>query len=1154
MRTISAMLCAGWATCLCAADVAAVNESAREIPVAYAVDVVVVGGSTGAVSAAVNAAEAGAKVFLAAPRPYLGDDVTATLRLWLEEGETPVTPLAKQLFTDTINPNDLPDPNSIPFKYAADRAASERHADTTPPSRLNDQIWSSASRDSVQFDDDVNVTVDLGKVCEVGTVRVRAFQAGGRGGYRLGSVAVATSDDKAKWTEAANLKNETAGAEDLAVLSTLLATRTRYLRFSCQKAADAKRLLLGEIEVVAPVSEARRQAMTRKPWPRPMHIKRTLDKTLMAANVSFLYNCYATDVLHDDKGNLCGIVMANRAGRQAVLAKTIIDATDTAVVARLAGARFRPLTPGEQMFQRVVIGGEVQQAKNITARVIEPAFVGPYPNKAQTTSGLFPIIEYTLRLPLADESDAAWAKADQQARSLTYHPEQQFTSDLLFQVPPNPIVSQSKEKTDAAGLAKLPLDVFRPQGVGRLLVLSGYADVSRSQAEKLLRPLALIDEGARVGSEAAREAKKLAAPVGAVVRGTPAGKPAETGEVGELLAGARPQPVAAKVKQQSRALPVLGRYDVVVVGGGTAGAPAGIAAARQKAKTLVIEQLSGLGGVGTTGAISNYCSGNRVGFTAEVEQGKNAWVIEQRMEWWRTKLLEAGADIWFGAVGCGALVHDSKVQGVVVATPRGRGVVLAKVVVDATGNADVAAAAGAKCVYTDASEFAMQGTGLPGRQLGATYTNTDYTYTDETDMVDVWHLFVYAKDKFAGAFDLGQLIDTRQRRQIVGDYTLRYVDQVAGRTFPDSIALCSAGYDTHGYIIDPCLLLRHPVGAIKSYVPFRCLLPQGLDGLLVTGIGLSAHRDAQPVVRMEPDIQNQGYAAGVAAAMAGLQGTAVRHIDVRALQKHLVEIGNLPEAVLEDKDSFPPAQEALAAAVKKAVSEQPSLAIVLDQSAAALPLLREAYRKAQGADKLAYAKILGMLGDATGMESLAAELEAAKEWDTTPHWRLDKTDPQYGRAGWITSHLDNTLMALGRTGRVEAVPTMLNKLALLKPETAFSHHRAVYMAAEWLGDKRAAKPLAELLRQPGMGGHAVTTLVPGTTADKSRMTATRELILARTLYRCGDWEGLGEQTLDRYADDLRGHFARHARAVLAAGKQYRPQSGDAVRGNNSPSR
>ena len=167
----------------------------------------------------------------------------------------------------------------------------------------------------------------------------------------------------------------------------------------------------------------------------------------------------------------------------------------------------------------------------------------------------------------------------------------------------------------------------------------------------------------------------------------------------------------------------------------------------------------------------------------------------------------------------------------------------------------------------------MQGTGLPGRNLGTTYTNTDYTYTDETDMVNVWSLMVSAKDQFGDSFDLGQLVDTRQRRRIVGDYTLTTFDEFTHRTFADSIALAMAGYDTHGYVIDPCMLLRHPAGRLTTYVPYRCLLPRGLEGLLVTGIGLSAHRDAQPVVRMQPDIQNQGYAAGAAAAMAVRAGT-----------------------------------------------------------------------------------------------------------------------------------------------------------------------------------------------------------------------------------------------------------------------------------------
>lgn len=1117
-----------------------VSEPAREIPVAEAVDVVVVGGSTGAVTAAVSAAQSGAKVFLAAPWGYLGEDMTASLRLWLEEGETPASGLAAQVFNDDTDPANLPHPNALRYQYQADRPAASRHADTVPPSRLCDQAWESAARDGLQFDGDVTITLDLGRPCEVETLRVRSFDRGEKGGFRVESLAVSRSEDRVRWTEPDVVRPEGPASNEIIRMDIPLGSRFRYLRIFFKKPENSPRMLLGEVEVIGPVPEAVKRALGRKPWPRPLHVKRTLDDALLAAGVPFLFHCRVTDVLRDEQGRLGGIVMANRAGRQAVLARTVIDATSRATVARLAGAPFRPFPGGTQVFKRVVIGGEAQSGPGISWRRIEPPFIGPFPNKAGTQSGMFPIIEYTLELPVAGDSDGAWAAADQLARTRTYHPEQQFTSDELFQVPPDPMRGQTPGEGTWRGVNALPLGAFRPQGMERLLVLGGCADLPRDQAERLLRPLALMAMGERIGLEAAREAKTVPETGKVALRGEPLpGKPVASGEVAEPLGGLRPGAARLPgVAQQDRALPVLGSYDVVVIGGGTAGAPAGIAAARQGARTLVVEQFCGLGGVGTLGAISIYCSGNRVGFTAEVE-GNPSWVIEQRMEWWRKTLLRAGADLWFSCTGCGAFVDRGQVRGAVVVTPRGRGVVLAKVVIDATGNADVAAAAGAPCVTTGATEFAMQGTGLPGRQLGATYTNTDYTYTDETDLVDVWHLLVYAKHKFPGAFDLGQLIDTRERRRIVGDCTLTVFDQLTQRTFPDSIALAIAGYDTHGYIVDPNLLLRHPWGRLTSYVPYRCLLPQGLEGLLVTGIALSAHRDAQPVVRMQPDIQNQGYAAGAAAALAVRSGVTPRNIDIRALQRHLVETGNLPPSVLTDQDSHPVSKEAVAEAVKNVDRDSRSLAIVLGCPDESLPLLREAYGSAQGRAKAVCAKALGMLGDAVGLPTLVAELETAGGWDATPSWRLDKSDPQYGLAGWVTSHQDNTLMALGQTRSPEAVPAVLKRLAMLRPDTAFSHHRAVYRALESLGDGRAAKPLAELLRQPGMGGYAVAAMAPGTSTGKTRMVATRELMLARALYRCGDWEGAGEKTLRQYAADLRGHFVRHAQAVLDAGKEYR---------------
>ena len=59
----------------------------------------------------------------------------------------------------------------------------------------------------------------------------------------------------------------------------------------------------------------------------------------------------------------------------------------------------------------------------------------------------------------------------------------------------------------------------------------------------------------------------------------------------------------------------------------------------------------------------------------------------------------------------------------------------------------------------------------------------------------------------------------------------------------------------------------------------------------------------------------------------------------------------------------------------------------------------------------------------------------------------------------------------------------------------------------------------------------------GTNAEQTRRESLRELMLARALYRCGDYNGLGRKILETYTHDLRGHLARHAQAVLDEGKK-----------------
>ncbi|MFO7900303.1 MAG: FAD-dependent oxidoreductase, partial [Planctomycetota bacterium] len=923
-------------------------------------------------------------------------------------------------------------------------------------------------------------------------------------------------------------------------LAAALETKARYLKLAVEKADDAPRLLLGEILVIEQRAAAAPEPTHSVPV-RPMHVKKALEDALLDAGVDFLFGCYPTDVLRDRDGELAGIVMANRAGRQAVVAKTIIDATPDATVARLAGAGFRGFRPGPHAFKRVVIGGEPQEGKGIAnVRTIRSPFIPGGRRRRTAGRGPVDLIEYTLTLPLESNRFAALAEAEQAARDLTFVKGQLGACDSLFRVPDSRV--QSRRKNDAAAPFKMPapdastpgpwVRAFRPAEIGRLFVLSGRADVGREAAEVILRPPALIRLGSKIGEIAAAEAERLSDPKAPRVAGAKGANPAAAGDVLELLGGVRPGRRHPTVRQPERSVPVLGAYDVVVVGGGTSGAPAAIGAARAGAKTLVVEYLHGLGGVSTLGLIGRYYHGYRGGFTRAVPSGRD---VPWKMEWYRREIRNAGGDIWFGTMGVGAFVEDAQVKGVVVATPRGRGVVLARAVIDSTGNADIAAAAGAACTYTDGSHIAVQGAGLPPRELGANYTNTDYVFADDGDPADITHLFLYARRKYRGAFDLAQIVDTRERRRVVGDYTLSPLDQMSRRTFPDSVVWSRSNFDTHGFTVHPLFLLiptRSMHGSVRCYTPYRCLLPKGLDGLLVTGLGTSVHRDAMPFVRMQPDLQNQGYAAGRAAAMAARLGGHTRKIDVRSLQKHLVEKGNLPKAVLAHQDSFPIPKAEVADAVRSLGDRYRGLPVVLARQKVALPLLRRAHDTATDNDaKLVYAEVLGILGDAAGVETLADAVRSA-EWDRGWNFR---GMGQYGRS---LSRLDTQIIALGRTGDKRALRPLLQKLDSVHEKPSFSHCRALAMAFETLGDSAAARPLAGLLRRPGMSGHAVTKrLVEGrdgrkTVTRSNRNECLRELVLARALYRCGDHDGLGERILRTYTRDLRGHFARHATAVL----------------------
>ena len=218
----------------------------------------------------------------------------------------------------------------------------------------------------------------------------------------------------------------------------------------------------------------------------------------------------------------------------------------------------------------------------------------------------------------------------------------------------------------------------------------------------------------------------------------------------------------------------------------------------------------------------------------------------------------------------------------------------------------------------------VQVAGHPHRSLGDHHRNTAYAMTDDRDVFDFWHLFVTQRRKHTSwekppYTDMAQLIDTRERRRIVGDYVLTTMDILLHRRFPDTISHHRSNFDAGALPSSKMLYVKDMKGPVYTCdMPIRCLTPKGIEGLLVVGLGAGAERDAMTLTRMQPDLQNQGYAAGIAAAHAVVRTSGIiRDLDIKEVQASLVANGNLEERVLTDSDSFPVSMKELESAVKR---------------------------------------------------------------------------------------------------------------------------------------------------------------------------------------------------------------------------------------------
>ena len=678
------------------------------------------------------------------------------------------------------------------------------------------------------------------------------------------------------------------------------------------------------------------------------------EDVLLNAGVKIIYSSQPIDTI-TDKGKIGGVVIGNKSGRQVIISPLVIDASSTAIVARLVGGEFEPESDKMFQFTRTIEMTGVENFNNSKVRV--PVEMGVTKNELIVHQGYLGkdhiLIECPMELKLGKMDMEGMMLREIEAR----HRSMKIASYLIKNIPSFKNAKLGFCSNELNGPQTTRLTNFFSEWAEEFNSYTlKFNDKKNKQINLNLKNFAGPINGLWCLNNAARFDDKfdelILDPINATLLGAFFAKAVLTGTQNQknqdsFLNQYNPNNIcnifeAFSYDIKSQVSPQKGRYyeeiavpekevpikynvDFVVVGGGTSGATCANSAGREGLKTVMLELGPGLGGTGTIGGVSAYWYGRywdafcyrNAKMVDEVHESINwpsnhayrrngSWNKECKMYALLKDALDSEVKVLFNTISFATIMQDNKVCGVITSTPYGPMAVLGKITADTTGDGDIAAFAGAKYTFGIARDYYPMLYNLANYPKPTT-SQWHFMHTvDVTNVEDLTRGILVGRRRGPQAHDHGIYIATRESRHIVGDITVSLTDMLRHRPYHDVINLGAGQMDCHRRIASDWIRMGLLIPILPTEMPLRAITPRGLENILVGGKAYSGKHDTLFNMRNMPDLENLGGAMGVVAAHAIREGVSPRRVNLTNVQKRLLEVGTLlPDMLSRETKEVP---------------------------------------------------------------------------------------------------------------------------------------------------------------------------------------------------------------------------------------------------------